>query len=156
MGVCPQCVLPSSWISLVALIIPISDQPPFPRLATPMLTRYAFVTVVTMLFANRSSPLTLPIGPPFCSLLTHLHLVITPPNSHPWHVFTIPFSSILHLYLLFYFISSSCFVSSFLTTLDNIHAHSCPSHDPDDLLYFLGNPFVPTSHSAGYCISGRI
>ena len=88
---------PSSRISLVALIIPISDPPPFPQLATPTLAYYALVTVVTLLFANRSSPLVLPTGPPFCGLLTHSHPVIAPPNSHPWHVFTIPFSSIPHL-----------------------------------------------------------
>ena len=50
-------VPPSSWISLVALIIPISNQPPFPRLATPTLAYYTFVTVVMLLFVNRSFPL---------------------------------------------------------------------------------------------------
>ena len=90
-------VPPSSRISPVALIIPISDQPPFPRLATPTLTYYAFVTVATLLFANKSSPLALPVGPPFRGPLTHPRLVIAPPDSYPWHVFTIPFSSVLHL-----------------------------------------------------------
>ena len=40
--------------------------------------------------------------------------------------------------------------------ITHIPDNSHPSHDPDDLLYLPGNPFVPTSHTAGYCISGRV
>ena len=71
----------SSWISPVALIIPISDQPPFPWFSTPMLAHYAFVTVITLPFMNKSSLLTLPTRPLFCGPLTHPRLVIALPDS---------------------------------------------------------------------------